>query len=68
MIKDVFSCDQRLYVTINTTDYNEDGRAGVIVSDYNSLHELGWDEDGVKDLKVGDIFSQIHGAYIIRIA
>ena len=70
MIKDIYTFDGRKYVSINTTEYNEDAQAGIIVSDFEDLESLGWDvvDYDFKNMEIGDIVHGQRGALLIRIA
>ena len=78
-----FMIDTKVYVVINTTDYNKDGNASVqIAKGLEGATELGWDKNAlgyhlhtrdiveVADLKVGDMIESedFVGAFIMRIA
>lgn len=71
----------RRYLTINTTNYNDDGKYYVIDSNYNELTEIGWNLDDAYStydhaheipidlMGIGEIIvSEMVGAYLMRIA
>lgn len=76
--------DIRRFILINTTEYNEDGKYGVIDCSYNELEDYGYDKDAndeilrvntdkfikIDDMVVGDIgeSTNFNGAYIMRVA
>lgn len=81
MAQNIIEGDVRRYAVINTTEYNEDGRYGIQVSDYDGLRELGVNYDDeiaivgsgnfcrVVDMKVGDVATTDYvGAYLMRLA
>ncbi len=81
MAQNIIEGDVRRYAVINTTEYNEDGRYGIQVSDYDGLRELGvnYDDDvaivgsgrfcKVMDMNVGDVATTDYkGAYLMRLA
>ena len=76
--------DIRRFILINTTEYNEDGKYGVIDCSYNELADYGYDptnEDELMrvntnkfvkadDMVIGDIAesTNFNGAYLMRVA
>lgn len=81
MVQNIIEGDVRRYAVINTTEYNNDGRYAIQVSDYDGLRDLGiqYDDeisivsDGhfckVVDMNVGDVATTDYvGAYLMRLA
>lgn len=65
--------DTRVFVVINTTEYNEDNRWSVITARIDDLKDLGFDlveVERIDGLNVGGILTNFdfHGAIVIRIA
>lgn len=63
----------KMFVIINTTNYNKDGKYGVTVCNFEELFELGFDEREDKkkldDMEVDDlILTDYVGCYVMRIA
>ena len=63
----------KMFVIINTTNYNEDGKYGVTICNFVELFELGFDEKEDKqkldDMEVDDlILTDYVGCYVMRIA
>lgn len=67
------SGDTRVFVVINTTEYNNDGRWGVTTVAFNELESVGFHEEDVKridEILVGEILTDwdFTGVIVIRIA
>lgn len=65
--------DTRVFVVINTTDYNEDHRWSVVNAEIDDLAGLGFDEveiERIDGLNVGGILNDFdfNGVIVIRIA
>ena len=63
----------KMFVLINTTKYNEDGKYSVIVGNLNEMKELGFDtEEEINALDMLEVDSMITtdfvGCYVMRIA
>lgn len=65
--------DVRMYVIINTTDYNDDGKYGVTICNFTELFQLGFDAEDdwkqINDMNVNDlIVTNYKGCFLMRIA
>ena len=64
--------NNKMFVVINSTKYNEDNNYSVQVANLNELAELGFDKEQREKLdeaKVDDLmFTDYTGCYVIRIA
>lgn len=76
--------DVRRFLIINTTEYNEDGKYGVIDCSYYELDDYGFDVEGddelmrlntekfikIDDMAVGEVAesTSFRGAYVMRVA
>lgn len=62
----------KMFVIINTTNYNKDGKYGVTICNFAELFELGFDERKDKqkldEMEVEDLMLTDVGSYVIRIA
>ena len=68
------SGDTRVFVVINTTEYNNDGRWGVTTVAFNELEGIGFndveDVKNIDNLLVGEMLNEFcfRGVIVIRIA
>lgn len=68
------SGDTRVFVVINTTEYNNDGKWGVTTVAFNELESIGFnfaeDVKRIDDLLVGEMLNEFcyRGVIVIRIA
>lgn len=67
------SGDTRVFLLINTTEYNNDGKWGVIKASIEELDGLGLDSEDVKrvdNIDVGDVLTDFdfRGVMVIRVA
>ena len=74
--------DTRIFATINTSEYNGDGKYSVQVTDYENVESMGWQKEQpyvdkgntarmtkIKEMCVGDIIlAEEIGAYLMRLA
>lgn len=74
--------DVRVFATINTTEYNGDGRYAVQVTSYEEIESMGWRKDekyidhanrsrtlAIEEMSVGEILlAEEKGAYLMRLA
>lgn len=65
--------DTRVFVVINTTEYNEDNRWSVNTASIDDLNDLGFDlveVERIDGLNVGGILTDFdfHGVIVIRVA
>ena len=65
--------DTRVFVVINTTEYNNDGKWGVITASLDEMDGLGFNKEDVKrldEMLVGEILTDwdFTGVIVIRIA
>lgn len=67
------SGDTRVFLVINTTEYNNDGKWGVIKAGIEDLANLGFDDEDIEridGLNVGGILTDFdfNGVILIRVA
>ena len=78
-MQELISANARVYLAINTSDYNQDGAYAVSIASYDELPSLGWEHDEeyikvntttkIAYMEVGDLLtSDNYGAYLMRIA
>ena len=65
--------DTRVFCVINTTEYNNDGKWGVISAGINDLPDLGFDPVNIEQIDgidVGGILNEFdfNGVIVIRVA
>lgn len=65
--------DTRVFCVINTTEYNNDGKWGIITAGYDDLRNLGFNEVDVEmidGINVGGMLNQFdfNGVIIVRVA
>ena len=65
--------DARVFLVVNTTEYNDDGKWAVVSCDFSDLHGLVFGDDDIDRidvLKVGEVLNDFDfkGVLIIRIA
>ena len=59
---------QKLFITINTTEYNEDSEVDVSLIDMET-ETMGWDKEVADKLAIGEIATcEYVGAYLMRVA
>lgn len=68
--------DTRRFLVINTVEYNADGKYTVQDTDYEGLHDLGFDNDEKKaigEIGIGEVLGgndefSVFGVYVMRVA
>lgn len=75
-----FEGDVRVFICINTVNYNEDGKYAVTRVSYDELEDIGFGLDEkysvvytermvkVDDMQIGDIVEAQRDAFLIRVA
>ena len=79
-MKDLFEGDVRVFICINTVDYNGDGKFAVTRVTYDELEDIGFDlteaysivytsrSVTVDAMHIGDIVEAEQGALLVRVA